>query len=82
MAAPLSMDLRVRIIRLVEAGSSIRRAAERYEVGPSAAIKLMQRVRDRQRHTRPPGRSSPSAARAPRSSFARAGRDETWHHAG
>ncbi len=45
MAAPLSMDLRVRIVRLVEAGWSARRAAERFEVSPSAAIKLMQRVR-------------------------------------
>ena len=45
MAAPLSMDLRVRIVRLVEAGWSARRAAERFEVSPSAAIKLMARVR-------------------------------------
>ena len=46
MAAPLSMDLRVRIVRLVEAGSSARQAAERFEVSPSAAVKLMQRVRE------------------------------------
>ena len=45
MAAPLSMDLRVRIVRFVEAGRSARRAAEHFEVSPSAAIKLMQRVR-------------------------------------
>lgn len=45
MAAPLSMDLRVRIVRFVEAGRSARCAAEHFEVSPSAAIKLMQRVR-------------------------------------
>ncbi len=45
MTAPLSQDLRTRIRRAVEAGSSIRQAAKRFEVSPSAAIKLMQRVR-------------------------------------
>ena len=45
MTAPLSQDLRRRIVRLVEGGSSARAAAERFEVSPSAAIKLMQRVR-------------------------------------
>ena len=45
MTAPLSQDLRGRIKRLVEQGSSVRAAAERFEVSPSAAIKLMQRVR-------------------------------------
>ena len=45
MPAPLSMDLRERIVRDVESGSSIRAAARRYAVSPSAAVKLMQRVR-------------------------------------
>ena len=45
MTAPLSRDLRRRIVRAVETGSSIRQAATRYEVSPSAAIKLMRRVR-------------------------------------
>ncbi len=45
MTAPLSQDLRERIVRAVESGSSIRQAAVRFEVSPSAAIKLMQRVR-------------------------------------
>ena len=45
MAAPLSLDLRVRIVRLVEAGWWARRAAERFEVSRSAAIKLLARVR-------------------------------------
>jgi transposase len=46
MTAPLSLDLRRRIVRAVEAGNSARQAAERFEVSPSAAIKLMQRVRE------------------------------------
>ncbi len=45
MPAPISMDLRRRIVRAVERGSSIRAAARRFAVSPSAAIKLMQRVR-------------------------------------
>jgi putative transposase len=45
MPAPISMDLRLRIIGAVESGSSIRGAARRFAVSPSAAIKLMQRVR-------------------------------------
>ena len=45
MTAPLSRDLRERIARAVSAGCSIRQAAERFQVSPSAAIKLMQRVR-------------------------------------
>jgi transposase len=45
MPAPMSMDLRLRIVGAVESGSSIRGAAARFAVSPSAAIKLMQRVR-------------------------------------
>ena len=45
MTAPLSRDLRERIARTVSDGNSIRQAAERFAVSPSAAIKLMQRVR-------------------------------------
>src|SRR3712207_9260940 len=45
MTAPLSQDLRERIVHSVEAGSSARAAAERFAVSASAAIKLMQRVR-------------------------------------
>jgi hypothetical protein len=43
--APISLDLRRRIVQAVEGGSSIRAAARRFAVSPSAAIKLMQRVR-------------------------------------
>jgi hypothetical protein len=45
MTAPLSQDLRERNVRVVADGSSIRQAAERFQVSSSAAIKLMQRVR-------------------------------------
>jgi transposase len=45
MPAPMSLDLRHRIVGAVESGSSIRAAARRFAVSPSAAIKLMQRVR-------------------------------------
>ena len=45
MPAPMSMDLRRRIVQAVEGGSSIRAAARRFEVSPSAAVKLMRRVR-------------------------------------
>ena len=45
MTAPLSQDLRERIVRTVADGSSIRQAAERFQVSASAAIKLMQRAR-------------------------------------
>ncbi len=43
MPAPLSQDLRERIVRAVEGGSSIRQAASRFDVSPSAAVKLMER---------------------------------------
>ena len=46
MTAPLSTDLRRRLVRAVEAGSSAREAARRFEVSASAAIKLMRRVRE------------------------------------
>jgi transposase len=42
----LSSDLRERIVRAVEKGSTIRQAALRFEVSPSAAVKLMRRVRE------------------------------------
>src|SRR3954468_2928642 len=45
MTAPLSQDLRERIVHAVEDGSTVRQAARRFAVSASAAIKLMQRVR-------------------------------------
>jgi transposase len=44
MAAPISMDLRERIARAVETGASRRAAAAQFEVSPSCAIKLLQRL--------------------------------------
>ncbi len=46
MPAPLSSDLRERNVRAVEKGSTIRQAALRFEVSPSAAVKLVRRVRE------------------------------------
>jgi len=46
MTAPLLLDLRRRIVRAVETGSSARQAAARFAVSPSTAIKLMRRVRE------------------------------------
>ena len=45
MTAPLSQDLRKRLIRAVEEGASAREAAGRFAVSASAAIKLVRRVR-------------------------------------
>ena len=45
MTAPLSQDLRERIAHAVEGGSTMRQAARRFAVSASAAIKLMERVR-------------------------------------
>ena len=46
MPAALSPDLHERIVRAVAKGSSIRQAALRFEVSPSAAVKPMRRVRE------------------------------------
>lgn len=46
MTAPLSADLRFRLVHAVEAGCSAREAARRFAVSASAAVKLMQRVRE------------------------------------
>ena len=46
MTAPLSQDLRRRLVRAVDEGSSAREAAARFDVSASAAIKLVRRVRE------------------------------------
>lgn len=46
MTAPLSQDLRKRLVRAVEEGSSVREAAARFDVRASAAIKLVPRARE------------------------------------
>src|SRR4029079_7818757 len=45
MPAPLSGDLRERIVAAITDGSSMRGAAARFSVSPSSAIKLMARFR-------------------------------------
>src|SRR5438874_10339400 len=45
MPAPLSGDLRERIVAAIRDGSSMRGAAARFSVSPSSAIKLMARFR-------------------------------------
>ena len=45
MTAPLSQDLRKRLVRAVAEGASARAAATRFAVSASAAIKLVRRVR-------------------------------------
>jgi len=45
MLAPLSRDLRERIVAAIRDGSSMRGAAARFSVSPSSAIKLMARFR-------------------------------------
>jgi len=45
MTAPLSQDLRTRLVRAVEEGASAREAAARFAVSAPAAIKLVRRVR-------------------------------------
>lgn len=52
MTRPLSNDLRQRVIRAVEGGLSCRRAADRFGIAPSTAIKWMDRYR-RLGHTEP-----------------------------
>ena len=46
MAAPLSQDLRERVMRAVEQGGSAAAVARRFDVSASAVLKLMRRVRD------------------------------------
>ena len=43
--APLSHDLRVRLVRAAAKGGSARQVAARFDVSPSTVVKLMQRVR-------------------------------------
>jgi transposase len=69
MARPYSVDLRQRVVRSVEGGTSRRATAAKFEVSVSFVIKLCQRWR--QRGTVAPdrlggGRRSPLAAHAER----------------
>ena len=61
------MDLRLRIIRAVESGSSMGGAVQRFAVSPSAAIKQMQPgARGRQRRPRVPSPNRSATAPRPR----------------
>jgi transposase len=46
MRGPYPGELRVRVIRFVEAGGSRREAAEQFDIGVSSAIRWMQRFRE------------------------------------
>ena len=46
MAAPLSQDLRKRLVEAVEEGSSARAAAARFQVSPAAAMNIVRRARE------------------------------------
>lgn len=46
MAKPLSQDLRRRLVEAVEAGSSARAAAARFQVSPAAAVNIVRRARE------------------------------------
>ena len=82
MTAPLSQDLRERIVRAVEGGSSIRQAAVRYEVSPSAAVKLMRRVRETGSVAGPDRRPPSSGSGSAPGSAPVPCRCQARHHAG
>ena len=81
MAAPLSQDLRRRLVQAVESGSSAREAARRFAVSESAAIKLVRRVRETgsTQPARIGGYRKPLLGRA-RGPATRADRDQGPHH--
>jgi transposase len=45
MTAPISQDLRERLVAAVEAGSSARAAAARFQVSAAAAVNIVRRAR-------------------------------------
>ena len=60
MGKPYSMDLRERVRAEIESGGSRRAAARRYDVSPSVAVKLLDRMSrtgsvEPERQGRPPG---------------------------
>ena len=46
MTAPLSQDLRKRLVAAVAEGSSARAAAARFQVSPAAAVSIVRRARE------------------------------------
>src|SRR5438876_2876999 len=83
MPAPLSRDLRERIVEAVEGGSSMRAAAARFAVSPSSAIKTDgSGASDRERGAGALWRPPPAALGAARGRAAGAGRRAAGYHAG
>lgn len=68
MRGPYPGELRMRVIRFVEAGGSRREAAEEFEVGISSAIRWVERFRDDGTYEPMPrgGSTSPLEKYAPR----------------
>jgi len=68
MGKSYSLDIRERVVAMVEAGYSCRAAARRFAIGDSTAIRLMQRRRETgavspPRQGRPPGSGKLAAYR-------------------
>ena len=70
MPRPCSLDLRMRVLREVEAGASRREAAECVEVSASSAIKWMQRLNEKGKHCGQAERRQHLAAGGARGRFA------------
>ena len=70
MPRPCSLDLRMRVLREVEAGASRREAAECVEVSASSAIKWMQRLKRNGKHCGQAERRQHLAAGGARGRFA------------
>ena len=51
MAAPFSIDLRERMVAVVDGGVSCRAAAERFLMSHSAAIKIVRRAHETGKHS-------------------------------
>lgn len=61
MGRALSMDLRDRVLKSWRAGLSARRAADRFGVSASTAIRWIERAKQGETHPRKPGRKHASA---------------------
>ena len=70
MPRPCSLDLRMRVLREVEAGASRREAAECVEVSASSAIKWMRALKRNRKHCGQAERRQHLAAGGARGRFA------------
>ncbi|TWD55464.1 helix-turn-helix protein [Agrobacterium vitis] len=57
-----SLDIRERVVAMVEAGHSCRAAARRFVIGDSTAIRIMQRCRQTGEAISPPRHGRPSGS--------------------